>query len=123
MMKKDLIVADVVFVPPEMGGRSQPPQSLGSQHYRPHLHPEALSPDGWHPEAVTGDSTYLGVCFVDGPEEVEHSELYRVELQLLYGVDYSPLVKGCTFTIREGARAVGFGVVTEGLESPAILRS
>jgi len=115
-MKERHITADVVFVPPEQGGRAEPPQDLNSGAYRPHLHVEKLRQGEWNPEETNDASDYLGVSFTGGPKATECAELYRVRLALPYGVDYSALVKGCTFTIREGSTAVGFGVVIEGIQ-------
>jgi translation elongation factor EF-Tu-like GTPase len=110
-MAEKTIIADVVFVSSEQGGRKVPVTSLKSGQYRPHLHLETLCEDQWKPTEITEQSTLFGVQFLEGPEVAEDSELYRVSLRLPYNIDYSPLVKGRTFTIREGLQAVGFGIV------------
>lgn len=82
----------------EDGGRRRPPLELGSQMYRPHL--------------VVGDSEMMGVVFIEGPREVEADVAFEALVRCLYeGVDYAPLVEGVEFTIREGGRAVGCGVI------------
>ena len=57
--------------------------------------------------------TYLGVAFVSGPAKTESGESFPTELVLMYGPHpmYGSLVPGVTFTIREGARIVGYGKV------------
>lgn len=65
-----------------------------------------------------GQETYLGVRFEADSERVEPGQLFPTKLILLYypHPDYSPLVTGATFTIREGARVVGYGRVSKGLD-------
>lgn len=56
------------------------------------------------------DPEYLGAQFVECADPVDFSVDFRVSVQLLYdGVDYCGLVPDSSFTIREGARAVGEG--------------
>lgn len=82
----------------EDGGRRRPPRELSSQMYRPHL--------------VVGDSDMMGVVFLEGPREVEADVSFEAVVQCLYeAVDYTPLVEGAAFTIREGGRAVGDGII------------
>lgn len=88
------------FYPPSRGGRTALPDLSGGE-YRPHLvSDEEVSPD------------YLGVQFVACADPVNFGVDLQVNVQLLYdGVDYSGLVPGSAFTIREGARTVGAGHV------------
>ena len=55
------------------------------------------------------------LVFFDGPSEFSFGEPVRCRLILDWfpEADYSPLVKGATFTVREGAKIVGHGVVLE----------
>ena len=74
---------------------------LSGGQYRPHL---VLDDD------VNRD--YLGVQFVACADTVDFGVALQLSVQLLYdGVDYSGLVPGSAFTIREGARTVGTGHV------------
>ena len=86
----------VVLHPHDAGGRSS---SIGlTGRYRPHL-----QVDGGPP---------LGVQVVADPAgELEPGGRAEVDLLLLYDVDYSALRAGAQFTIMEGAREVGTGVV------------
>ena len=62
---------------------------------------------------VEGSSEYLGVRFVGGPQPVFDVPAV-FELFLMYPeVDYSPLVPGAAFTVREGGRVVAKGRVLE----------
>lgn len=90
----------VRFCPPSQVGRIALPDLSGGE-YRPHLvSDEEVNPD------------YLGVQFVECADPVDFGVDLRVSVRLPYGgVDYSGLVPGRAFTIREGARAVGEGHV------------
>lgn len=56
---------------------------------------------------------YLGVAFVDGAEQPKpgRSDRYKLRLLCYPTVDYSDLTPGTTFTVREGSRIVGSGIV------------
>ncbi len=56
---------------------------------------------------------YMGVSFLPRLESVSPGEPFTAELALMYypNVDYSELVPGATFTIREGGKIVGTGKV------------
>jgi translation elongation factor EF-Tu-like GTPase len=95
----------VEFTLTSQGGRESP-ISLGedaSPHYMPHF------------VVHNGDGTYLGVEFVDGPEEpVLPGGCTYATVRFIYEpeVSYSALVEGASFDIREGDRTVGSGRVT-----------
>jgi len=81
------------------GVRENPP--FGTK-YRPHL-------------VVNGTKKYLGVQFND-LQEAPFGEHISNRVQLTYGsfgVDYSKLILNVNFEIREGARVVGEGFVSE----------
>jgi hypothetical protein len=60
------------------------------------------------------DEPYLGVTFLEGPSEIHFGEPAKVLLRLDYpNVDYSSLSVGAAFTVREGAKVVGHGIVLE----------
>jgi len=96
------ILAEVTFLPTSQGGRQilPPLQPWGvGGWYMPHV-------------VVDGASEYLGVRFVDGPKpEFEMPSEYRLVLMYHPNVDYSALVLGVRFTIREGNKVVATGRV------------
>ncbi len=62
-----------------------------------------------------GDGEYLGVEFVDGPDEPIPPGLgVNAKVRFPYSpqVNYAPLRLGTQFVVLEGARVVGVGVVT-----------
>ena len=108
------IEVEVTFIPAAEGGRAEPPLLVTPDgSYRPHL----VVGDPRQRRAVLAghfiDETYLGVAFVSGPERVEFDRAFTAELALIFDPHpaYDALVPGATFTIREGARVVGFGEV------------
>jgi translation elongation factor EF-Tu-like GTPase len=68
------------------------------------------------PDGCTTLENYLGICFTGNGDPLMPGKSHEVALLLVYHpeVNYEPLATGATFTIREGDRIVGFGVVTEG---------
>jgi hypothetical protein len=81
----------------------------------PHL--VIQSPDVRAPNVVQGKvivDDYLGVRFLSSPTELLPERPLDCELELMYHpeVDYEALREGATFTLREGGKIVGFGVVT-----------
>jgi translation elongation factor EF-Tu-like GTPase len=98
---EDTLFAEVwvEFLSREAGGRRSP-VGLDDLGYRPHLR--------------VGDGEYLGVEFVDGPEQpTEPGESTFATVRFLYApqVDYRALVEGAQFEILEGGRTVGHGHV------------
>jgi len=89
----------MAFLTKAEGGREQPPVLTTPTLYRPHL--------------VVGEGEYLGVMFLSAPQSVQAQSSFTATLGLLYhpNVDYSPLVPGAEFTVREGPRVVGRGRV------------
>ena len=99
------------------GGRSSPifDQSL----YRPHIvigdpHQRAaiVGPDG----NCTED--YLGIIFFGDGRPLVSGRVHEVQFALMYypRVDYSAVVMGATFTVREGGRVVAFGEITSDVQ-------
>lgn len=113
MNKLPRIEAEVTFLAESEGGRKEPPQLLSGGQCRPHL----VVGDPNQRQAVTiGNEiqeTYLGVAFVSGPSKIESGKSFPAELALMYWPHpmYESLVSGVTFTMREGARIVGYGRV------------
>jgi translation elongation factor EF-Tu-like GTPase len=107
------IEAEVTFLPESEGGRIMPSGILSSGVYRPHL----VVGDPNQRRAIVEDNEirelYLGVVFLSGPENVESGKSFSAELALIYYPNpiYDVLIRGATFTVREGARIVGYGRV------------
>jgi len=61
----------------------------------------------------TATEDYLGVLFADAPDEIAPGQTVELTFVLMYwpGKNYERLVSGATFTLREGAKIVGFGQV------------
>jgi hypothetical protein len=107
------IEAEVTFLSEFERGRMTLPSDLSTRAYRPHI---VVGDPNQREAVIRGNEIqeeYLGVVFLAGPERLEFSKPTRVQLGLLYypNVRYDSLVPGATFTIREGARIVGFGRV------------
>jgi len=110
------IEAEVTFLPESEGGRATPPVSLSADSrgsYRPHI---VVGDPNQRQAILIGNEiqeTYLAVAFVSGSEHVEFSKPYLVELAMIYNPHpaYESLFPGATFTIREGAKVVGYGQV------------
>jgi hypothetical protein len=95
----------VEFLPPESGGRRTPVHlSTDSPiRYRPHF------------RVCQGDGEYLGVEFVDGPDDpVAPGGSMYATVRFVYEprVCYDALVVGAQFEVMEGSRVVGTGRVT-----------
>lgn len=111
------IVVEMEFLARADGGREQTPNLSDPTRYRPHL--------------TVADGDYLGVCFLSAPASVQAGTPFIAVLGLVYhtGADYSALVPGIEFTVREGLRTVGRGRVIDRSEAgtmeqtPAILGS
>lgn len=95
------IEAEITFLSKEDGGRQTPPVLTTPSLYRPHV--------------VVGAGEYLGVMFLSAPECVRACITFTATLALVYypQVDYSALVPGAEFSIREGSEVVGHGRVVK----------
>ena len=95
---------EVEFLPTEKGGRKAPVW-LGESadpKYCPHF-------------VVMGGQEYLGVEFVDGPDEpIPPGRRCNATVRFMYEpeVCYASIAVGVEFEVREGSRVVGFGRVT-----------
>ena len=104
----------VKFFSEENGGRLQLPEDLLSiGTYRPHF----VIGD---PEQITaivddnniGQENYLGIAFTSQEGALKADKEIEALVTTVYpDVDYSGLVSGATFTIREGRNIVGNGKV------------
>ena len=95
----------IEFLPAEKGGRRVPIclSTDSSDHYRPHF------------RVRDGDGEYLGVEFVDGPDEPVPpggSTYATVRFMHEPTVSYDALVVGAQFEVMEGASVVATGQVT-----------
>jgi hypothetical protein len=114
-MSSATVLTEVVFLSPADGGRQQPPELGAALTYRP----QVVVQDRQVRQARVRDGNvvdepYLGVTFLDGPREIRFGEPAKVLLGLDYpNVDYSSLSVGAAFTVREGAKIVGHGIVIE----------
>jgi len=116
MAAKRCILASVTFLEPDAGGRLRPP--VDSPSYRPHLVLQDGASAGPSGSGQTASEAYLGVAFSGSGKLLAPGAVHEVVLQLLYpGVDYSGLVSGSHFTIREGPHTVGHGRVIDGAET------
>ena len=110
------ILVEVVFLSPEDGGRQHSlPVFKTPAVYRPHLVVQDRSVRYARIRNNVIEEGHWAVSFFDGPSEFSFGEPVRCRLILDWfpEADYSPLEKGATFTVREGARIVGHGVVLE----------
>ena len=95
----------VEFVPTDNGGRRTPIclSTDGPAHYRPHF------------RIIGGDGEYLGVEFVDGPDDpVPPGGSTYATVRFVYEpeINYDGLVVGAQFEVMEGSRVVATGRVT-----------
>lgn len=108
-----VIRAHVTFLSPENGGRVKMPE-LASGQYMPHL--VIQSSDVRKAYVIDGSvivDDYLGVRFLSAPAEMLAEHPLDCELELMYfpHVNYDAIHEGATFTVREGGKVIGFGVV------------
>jgi hypothetical protein len=67
---------------------------------------------------VMGDSEYLGIEFIEGPDRfIEQGEVINARIVLMYypNVSYEKLIIGQKFEIIEGAMVVGRGCVVSAM--------
>ena len=99
-----------------------PPGILSGGVYRPHL---VVGDPNQRQAIVEGNEIrerYIGVAFLSGPENVVLGESFSAELSLIFYPHpaYDALVPDATFTIREGARIVGYGRVKKVVAPDAV---
>ena len=83
--------------------------------YRPHVLVEDPAQRATIGANGKGSEEYLGVQFQPASLHLLPGCSAKVWMDLIYhpSVDYARLVPGATFTIREGAKVVGFGKVLQ----------
>ena len=114
-----LIECSVTFLHASEGGRSHPLRSgaLSGNQYRPHL----VIGDPAQRQAFRDGNRlteeYIGVAFHDGPAVADPGVEITVTLSLIFYPHpvYDKLQLGTSFTVREGARIVGYGRVRKWL--------
>ena len=71
--------------------------------------------DGYRPHLQVDGGEYLGISFFDvAANEPETPFTAKARLSYWPEVDYTPLQAGVAFHVKEGAKTVGTGIVTEG---------
>ena len=109
-----VVHVEATFLPRDEGGRQSLPSFDKQPWYRPHIVIQDSDVRSATVEANgVGNESYLGVQFIDGPTHPRfgHSEHFTVQLMYHPRVDYSDVLAEARFTIREGARIIGFGRV------------
>jgi translation elongation factor EF-Tu-like GTPase len=109
------IDAEVTLLRTDEGGRRGPIlPGLKPSHYCPHL----VIGDPTQRKAIVREGNvcteeYLGIRFLDGPDIVYPGDWCVATMSLMYhpDVDYSAVIPGATFTVREGGMVIGFGRV------------
>jgi hypothetical protein len=119
--ERTMIEVEITFPPLSQGGRNMPDGILNGYSYRPHL--VIGGPEQRHPGVIDGNlliEDYLGIAFASGPDHIEAGRPCIAQAALLYmpAVDYSAVVPGAAFTLREGDRIVAHGRVTRRWTEP-----
>ena len=114
--------AEVVFLRQVDGGRVYPPSFSPSRPYMPHIMVQGRSVRG---AATVGDvstEAYKGVAFIEPPADLAAGTSGMTGLFLMYypEVDYADVQPGVAFTIREGGKVVGHGVVVSRKDPAAV---
>jgi hypothetical protein len=116
-----LVECSVTFLTPEDGGRAVPwgPGALSGNRYRPHI----VIGDPNQRQAILDErgrsaEESVGVAFHDGPALPEPGKEMKVVLTLMYFPHpmYDKLIRGATFTLREGSKVVAHGEICRWLE-------
>jgi hypothetical protein len=122
---------ELTFLSRNEGGRLVVPQAefLKSLKYRPHIvigDPQEREMREAVLENIQviheGDGQYLGVAFSDVDRDPVENEKLQCEVAYMYfpNVTYRQAVKGARFTLREGARSVGFGEILDVFDKEAV---
>jgi len=106
-----VVKASVTLLPELKNGRR-----ISAQPYRPHI---VIGPTSQREAKIAAGNRliepYLGIQFCAGPDELKPGATTTAKFILMYFHDspelYREVVPGATFTIREGAKVVGYGTV------------
>ncbi|WP_428305912.1 hypothetical protein [Lacipirellula sp.] len=105
-----IVIAEIVFLTEAEGGR----RLAANVGYRPHIVVQDRSiRSSTVDERGMGNEEYLGVMFTAWPDGYVNGASSEFQMELWYHprVDYAKAIPGATFTIREGGRIVGHGVI------------
>lgn len=116
--------ASLTFLSREEGGRQSVPtiEALRGYRYRPHIVIGDPTVRETRSEVLNraqliheGDGEYLGIAFDVASSTPEAGKEIEVEFAFMYfpKVTYAEAIPGATFTLREGARIIGFGTILE----------
>lgn len=112
------IIVSLKFLSPEEGGRKR--KFILTNIYRPHF-VSSIDLFDIETNVITyqEDDHYMGVDFPFSYRIVEPNVAYEETVRLVYypEVDYTSLITGSYFTVREGGRVVAFGEVVLGIEA------
>ncbi len=110
----------VTFLLESEGGRKS--DAFDSEQYRPHLVVgDPTQRSARHDDRGIGCESYLGVHFTGAGQSLERGVEHDVVVRLVYPkIDYAALTPGTTFTVREGARVVGYGRVRDEQPNPPL---
>jgi hypothetical protein len=119
MQAREFILTETVILPESEGGRHAPLAAAAYRGgYRPHIVIEERANRVAKMGIVDGKrqvvDLYQSVLFWEGPHPVPISEPTPITMVLFYApdqYDYPGVVEGATFTLREGGKIVGHGVV------------
>ncbi len=100
------VIVRVTFLREDEGGRMSPACLVGNR-YRP-----ALVTEDVHIRTTTPQDDAFGVLFDHGPENAFPGKEWTATVTPIFAKREERLPVGTTFTVREGARIVGFGAVT-----------
>lgn len=117
-MQMSVFEAKVTFLPKSEGGRRTLPLSGAENYsYRPHI---VLGDPDQREARIEGNfikEPYIGVAFHSFPEDLEFNKPFRARLALVFPqAGYLGILsEDVTFTLREGASIVGYGVITKSM--------
>ena len=96
-----IIETQIIFKSYEHGGRVQLPIGSG---FSPHF-------------IVQGSNQLLAINFIDFPDNAEFEKpcMVKVELRYYPKIDYSSLIDGARFEVKEGPKIIGTGLVLNGI--------
>jgi hypothetical protein len=118
MPLEEFILTETVLLPENEGGRSTPVLPVAYKgKYRPHIVVEDRSNRSARIEIINGVRTstelYLGIAFWSGPDPIPIGQPFPLTMLLMYAPHemYRIVVEGSNFTIREGHKVIGHGIV------------
>ena len=120
-MEAAAIEAEITLLATADGGRTS---ELHLDHPTARYRPHVVVGDPHQRKAIIGaegvvSEEYLGVQFRRTDSRLMPGDSAKVWLELMYypDLDYRQLIPEATFTIREGAKVVGFGKVIQRMDA------